>query len=168
MTYHLPSALGNADACTPLKNAAKESSRVSLTMVRARNRKGSREKTRQLAQLQRDWGQPGENFDAMTRRWQAKAKADADAVRACATGGSATPGAAADAAADAAAPPAAPGAPAAPAAPAAEGGEGGGSAGGGKLLGLHWGIWAAGGAALLLGGAVLLRSRRKASAAGAS
>ena len=162
MTYHLPPALGNTDACTPLKNAAKESSRVSLTMVRARKRKGSREKTRQLAQLVRDWGQPGENFDTMTRRWQAKAAADAEAVRACAQGGGAAPGGGGAEAGGSAAPTApgggGGGAPSAADASTSEGGGGGG----GKLLGLHWGIWAGGGAALLLSGALFLRSRRKA------
>ena len=61
--------------------AAKESSRVSLTMVRVRGERGSREKTRQVNQLLRDWGQPGEAFDAMMRRWQQKAAQDAAAAR---------------------------------------------------------------------------------------
>jgi hypothetical protein len=140
-----------ADAATSRAAAAKaaQSSRVALTMVAAIRRAWSPEKDRQIAQLRRDWGEgTGESYDEMMRRWQAKAAADAEAAKACAEGGGAAPGA--------------PGAPAAP-------GEGGGgpsapdtssSESGGKLLGLHWGVWAAGGAALLLGGAVLLRRKK--------
>lgn len=172
MTYHLSSTLGADDPCAALKDAAKQSSRVSLTMVRASRRKGSKQKRQQLAQLVRDWGRPGEAFDPMMRRWQAKAAADAAAVRACAQGGGAAPGgggADAGGGAEGGAPPAAPGgggggAPSAADASTSEGGGGGG----GKLLGLHWGIWAGGGVALLLGGALLLRARSRAKAKAAA
>lgn len=61
--------------------AAAESSRVSLTMVRTRGLGGSAAKTKQIAQLRRDWGTPSESYDAMTSRWQAKAAVDAAAAK---------------------------------------------------------------------------------------
>ena len=68
MTYHF-SGLGTDDPCAAVKTAAKESSRISLTMVRASRRKRGRDKSKQIAQLRRDWGAgAGESFDAMMRR----------------------------------------------------------------------------------------------------
>ena len=153
-------AAADAAAARPLRAAANESSRVARTMVTARGRKWSVEKDRQIAQLRRDWGQgTGESFDDMMKRWQAKAAADAEAAKACATGGGAPSGAPAGGAAPGGAPPG----PTGPGAP-----EGGAGTESGKIFGLPiWalGAGAAGILALGVGGVLVIRARRKKASA---
>lgn len=151
-------AAQDATAARTARAAAAESSRVALTMVRARERKWSPEKDRQIAQLRRDWGQgSGESFDQMMSRWQQKAAADDAAAKACASGGGApaAPGGASDGAS-----------PGGATDPSAPGGDGSGSEPG-KILGMP--IWALGvGAGVLVlgvGGVLFLRARKKKSAA---
>ena len=154
-------AAQDATAATAARAIAAESSRVSLTMVRARDLKWSPEKDRQIAQLRRDWGQgTGESYDNMMSRWQAKAAADDAAAKACAPEGAAGSGAPSGPGTGA------PGGAADPSAPG--GGDGGGSESeSGKILGMP--IWALGvGAGVLvlgMGGVLFLRARKKKSAA---
>jgi hypothetical protein len=129
--------------------AAAESSRVSLTMVRARDLPWSVEKDRQKAQLRRDWSTgTGESFEAMMSRWQAKAAADAAAAKTCGEA-PALP-----------IPDAGGGAPSAP--PGTEAPE---AAGGGGFLGLPIWAWGAGSAVVLIGGALVLRRMKSKKAA---
>jgi hypothetical protein len=135
--------------------AAKESNRVYQAMVSVYKMRGSPEKTRKIGELLRSWSTgTGESYDAMTSRWQAKAKDDADAAKACGVAPPAADPGTADPGGGAAADPGG-GAPADPGADA-----GGGAATPGGLPIWAWGAIGAGVLALV-GGAVVVRKMRK-------
>lgn len=130
--------------------AAAESARIYQTMVRVRQMSGSPEKTRQIAQLRRDWAtSTGESWSDMMARWGVKRAADVRAASECvaaAPDGGLVPSDVPSSA---------------PADSSASSGPGTTSDGG--IAGLPTWAWGAigAGALALIGGALVIRTRRK-------